>query len=122
MRISEQGQIYPRIPYGWSDFRAIRLENRLYVDKTRFIYALEEERYALLIRPRRFGKSCWISLLENYYDRRAADEFEAIFGGTDLGGSRPKTAIATWCCALTSRCLTTPWKPCGSAWKRTVNW
>ena len=76
---------YPRIPYGWSDFRAIRLENRLYVDKTRFIYALEEERYALLIRPRRFGKSCWISLLENYYDRRAADEFEAIFGGTDLG-------------------------------------
>ena len=76
---------YPRIPYGWADFRAIRLENRLYVDKTRFIYALEEERYAFLIRPRRFGKSCWISLLENYYDRRAADEFEAIFGGTDLG-------------------------------------
>ena len=32
---------YPRIPYGWADFRAIRLENRLYVDKTRFIYPLE---------------------------------------------------------------------------------
>ena len=76
---------YPRIPYGWADFRAIRLEKRLYVDKTRFIYSLEEERYALLIRPRRMGKSCWISLLENYYDRRAADEFEAIFGGTHLG-------------------------------------
>ena len=76
---------YPRIPYGWADFRAIRLENRLYVDKTRFIYPLEEERYALLIRPRRMGKSCWVSLLENYYDRRAADEFEAIFGGTHLG-------------------------------------
>ena len=76
---------YPRIPYGWADFRAIRLEKRLYVDKTRFIYALEEERYAFLIRPRRMGKSCWISLLENYYDRRADDEFEAIFGGTDLG-------------------------------------
>ena len=28
---------YPRIPYGWADFRAIRLENRLYVDKTRFV-------------------------------------------------------------------------------------
>ena len=26
---------YPRIPYGWADFKAIRLENRLYVDKTR---------------------------------------------------------------------------------------
>ena len=76
---------YPRIPYGWADFRAIRLENRLYVDKTRFVHALEEERYVFLIRPRRFGKSCWISLLANYYDRRGADEFEAVFDGTDLG-------------------------------------
>ena len=76
---------YPRIPYGWADFRAIRLENRLYVDKTRFVHALEEERYVFLIRPRRFGKSCWVSLLENYYDRTRADEFEAVFGGTDLG-------------------------------------
>ena len=76
---------YPRIPYGWADFRAIRLEKRLYVDKTRFVHALEEERYAFLIRPRRMGKSCWVSLLDNYYDRRTADKFEAIFDGTDLG-------------------------------------
>ena len=76
---------YPRIPYGWADFRAIRLEQRLYVDKTRFVHELEEERYAFLIRPRRFGKSCWVSLLENYYDRNRAGEFEAVFGGTDLG-------------------------------------
>ena len=76
---------YPRIPYGWADFRAIRLEQRLYVDKTRFIYPLEEERYVFLIRPRRFGKSCWVSLLENYYDRTRADEFETVFSGTDLG-------------------------------------
>ncbi len=76
---------YPRIPYGWADFRAIRLENRLYVDKTRFVHALEDERYVFLIRPRRFGKTCWVSLLENYYDRNRADEFETVFGGTDLG-------------------------------------
>ncbi len=76
---------YPRIPYGWANFRAIRLEKRLYVDKTRFVHALEEERYVFLIRPRRFGKTCWVSLLENYYDRRGADEFEDVFGGTDLG-------------------------------------
>ncbi len=63
---------YPLIPYGWADFRAIRLENRLYVDKTRFVHALEDERYVFLIRPRRFGKSCWVSLLENYYDRNRA--------------------------------------------------
>ena len=76
---------YPRIPYGWADFKAIRLENRLYVDKTRFVHALEEERYVFLIRPRRFGKSCWVSLLDNYYERNRADAFEAVFGGTHLG-------------------------------------
>ena len=76
---------YPRIPYGWADFRAIRLENRLYVDKTRFVHALEEERYVFLIRPRRFGKSCWVSLLDNYYNRTRADDFEAVFDGTHLG-------------------------------------
>ena len=79
---------YPLIPYGWADFRAIRLEHRLYVDKTRFLRPLENERFTFLIRPRRFGKSCWISLLENYYDRKWADEFEQVFGGTDIG-SKP---------------------------------
>ena len=78
---------YPLIPYGWADFRAIRLEGRLYVDKTRFIRPLEDERFTILIRPRRFGKSCWVSLLEHYYDRRWADEFEQVFGGTDIGRS-----------------------------------
>ncbi len=78
---------YPLIPYGWADFRAIRLEGRLYVDKTRFIRPLENERFTCLIRPRRFGKSCWVSLLEHYYDRRWADEFEQVFGGTDIGRS-----------------------------------
>ena len=76
---------YPRIPYGWADFQAIRLEKRLYVDKTRFVHTLEEERYVFLIRPRRFGKSCWISLLDNYYNRTRTDTFEAVFDGTDLG-------------------------------------
>ena len=78
---------YPRIPYGWADFEAIRLEQRLYVDKTRFLHELEEERFAFLIRPRRFGKSCWVSLLEHYYDRNRADRFETLFGGTDIGRS-----------------------------------
>ena len=76
---------YPLVPYGWADFRAIRLEGRLYVDKTRFLRPLEDERFLFLIRPRRFGKSCWLSLLENYYDRKWASEFEQVFGGTDIG-------------------------------------
>ena len=76
---------YPRIPYGEANFKRIRSNGWLYVDKTRFVHALEEERYVFLIRPRRFGKSCWVSLLDSYYDRRGADDFEAVFGGTDLG-------------------------------------
>ena len=76
---------YPRIPYGEADFQRIRLNHWLYVDKTRFVRRLEQERYAFLIRPRRFGKSLWISLLENYYDRFWAERFEATFAGTDVG-------------------------------------
>ena len=76
---------HPRIPYGEADFRRIRRNRWLYVDKTRFLRRLEEERYAFLIRPRRFGKSLWISLLENYYDRFWADGFDATFAGTDIG-------------------------------------
>ena len=76
---------WPRIPYGMADFGTIRRERFLYVDKTRFLRPLEEERYAFLIRPRRFGKTCWLSVLENYYDRGRAGDFEAVFGGTDIG-------------------------------------
>ena len=76
---------YPRIPYGEADFKRIRVNRWLYVDKTRFLRSLEDERYAFLIRPRRFGKTCWVSLLENYYDRTRADAFEAVFTGTDIG-------------------------------------
>ena len=75
----------PTIPYGWSDFAAMRRERCLYVDKTRFVRELENERFAFLVRPRRFGKSCWVSLLENYYDRNRAGQFEQLFGGTDIG-------------------------------------
>ena len=76
---------YPRIPYGEADIRRIRLNGWLYVDKTRFLRRLEEESYVFLIRPRRFGKSLWVSVLENYYDRTRADEWHAIFDGTDIG-------------------------------------
>ena len=81
----DEAPAYPRIPYGEADFRRIRLNRWLYVDKTRFLRRLEQERYVFLIRPRRFGKSLWVSLLENYYDRWRGHEFEAVFAGTDIG-------------------------------------
>ena len=76
---------WPRIPYGEMSFRRIRTNGWLYVDKTRFLRPLEEERYVFFIRPRRFGKSCWLSLLECYYGRHWAHEFDDLFGGTDVG-------------------------------------
>ena len=76
---------HPRIPYGESDFQRIRRNRWLYVDKTRVLLRLEEERYVFLIRPRRFGKTLWVSLLENYYDRFWAGRFDATFAGTDVG-------------------------------------
>ena len=75
----------PKIPYGRADFRGIRLDGSLYVDKTRFVRRLEDHHYVLFIRPRRFGKTCWLSMLECYYGRNGRDEFEALFAGTDVG-------------------------------------
>ena len=77
---------FPPIPYGMANFRAIREEGFLYVDKTRFLRDLENERHVFLLRPRRFGKSCWVSILEHYYDRARKDNFNALFDGTDIGG------------------------------------
>ena len=76
---------YPPIPYGMADWRAIRREGFLYVDKSRFVRELECERHVFFFRPRRFGKSCWVSLLENYYERSRQDAFEAVFDGLEIG-------------------------------------
>ena len=76
---------WPRIPYGEMSFPRIRRNGWLYVDKTRFLRPLEDERYAFFIRPRRFGKSCWLLLLECYYGRHWTHEFESLFGDTDIG-------------------------------------
>jgi len=72
-----------KIPYGVSDFEILRRENYYYVDKTGFIEKIESSsRYLFFIRPRRFGKSLWLSLMENYYDTNGKDKFEELFKGT----------------------------------------
>ncbi|OQY57075.1 MAG: hypothetical protein B6245_17540 [Desulfobacteraceae bacterium 4572_88] len=75
-----------RIPYGIADFEKIRYNNLYYVDKTKYIPVLESSSYyVFFIRPRRFGKSLWISVLENYYDINKKDLFWKIFGDTWIG-------------------------------------
>mgnify|MGYP001335098529 CR=1 FL=1 len=57
------------IPYGLSDYARLALENYYYVDKTHFIPLIEKAAsFFFLIRPRRFGKSLTLSMLESYYD------------------------------------------------------
>ncbi|MBW9155113.1 ATP-binding protein [Clostridium tagluense] len=75
-----------RIPYGISNFEVLREKNYLYVDKTSYIDILDTySPYQFFIRPRRFGKSLFISMLENYYDINKSDKFEKLFGDLYIG-------------------------------------
>ena len=75
-----------RIPYGMQNFEDVIKEDCYYVDKTPFIEDIEAaNKYFFYIRPRRFGKSLTISMLENYYDIKKKDEFESLFGKLYIG-------------------------------------
>jgi len=78
---------YKNLPYGVSNFADLIEGNYAYVDKTRFIEFLEKENnpYQFFIRPRRFGKSLFLSILENYYDLNKKDKFESLFGDFYIG-------------------------------------
>ena len=75
-----------KIPYGDADYGKIIENNMFYVDKTKFIYELENlSNYIFIIRPRRFGKSLWINLLQYYYDINLKDLFSSLFKDTYIG-------------------------------------
>ena len=70
-----------KIPYGLTDYVLVMTDNYYYVDKTQYINMLEQTaRFLFLIRPRRFGKSLFLSMLYCYYDVRYADKFNELFG------------------------------------------
>ncbi len=73
-------------PYGKADFYRIITTNNVYIDRTYYIPLLEEKGDTLIfLRPRRFGKSLLLSMLENYYDVNKADEFDRLFGHLAIG-------------------------------------
>ena len=73
-------------PYGISDFDLFITEQYHYVDRTNHIPLLEKAgKQLLFLRPRRFGKSLLLSMLENYYDINKADRFEELFGNLAIG-------------------------------------
>ncbi|MBQ9214681.1 MAG: AAA family ATPase, partial [Bacteroidales bacterium] len=70
------------LPSGINDFERVRRDNLYYVDKTQFIATLEGgDSYVFFGRPRRFGKSLFVSMLEAYYDIKNKDRFDELFSG-----------------------------------------
>ncbi len=81
-------------PYGTANFTAIRTEGYAYVDKTQFIEVLERKGglYPFIVRPRRFGKSLFTTVLRAYYDISLADKFHDYFDGTYIGSHKTRLA------------------------------
>ena len=75
-----------RVPYGVADFAQVIEQNQYYVDKTMFIPELENQpRNLFLNRPRRFGKSIFLSMLYSYYDCAQSHKFQSLFGNLWIG-------------------------------------
>ena len=67
------------IPYGQINFKSIIESNALYIDKTKYIVELESSldlKNSFYLRPGRFGKSLFTSMLDYYYAVDHKDEFE----------------------------------------------
>ena len=75
-----------QVPYGVADFAKVITQNLYYVDKTMFLPELEKQpRNLFFIRPRRFGKSIFLSMLYSYYDCNQKSKFEKLFGSLWIG-------------------------------------
>lgn len=74
------------IPYGISDFNRMRNENFYFVDKTMYLPLIENmPSYLFLIRPRRFGKSLFLSMMRTYYEILQRDNFDKYFSDLWIG-------------------------------------
>ena len=76
-----------KLPYGISDYERLQENNYYYVDKTKYIEKLENisAPYIMFLRPRKFGKTLFTSMLENYYDIKKVEKFEKLFCETYIG-------------------------------------
>ena len=76
-----------KLPYGISNYEELIEDNYYYVDKTRYIEKLESlsEKRIMFLRPRKFGKTLFTSMIENYYDIKKKEKFEKLYGETYIG-------------------------------------
>jgi len=76
-----------RLPSGNSDFREVMTKGRYYVDKTMYLPLLENtDDFLFAARPRRFGKSMFLTMMRDYYDINRAEAFKEEFEGTWIAG------------------------------------
>ncbi len=73
------------VPYGVMNYGELVRSQSYFIDKTQYISTLEQIKNPIFLRPKRFGKSLWCSLLEHYYDLTFAKQFEELFGHTWIG-------------------------------------
>lgn len=73
-----------KIPYGIQNFKELRRKECVYIDKTKYINMIEKtgRKTIHFLRPGKFGKTLFISMLNAYYDVNAKEEFEILFKGT----------------------------------------
>lgn len=81
-----------KVPYGVMNYEELIRECH-FVDNTAYIRELEQVKTPVFLRPKRFGKSVWCSLLAHYYDVNLKDRFAELFGHTDIG--RNPTPLAS---------------------------
>ncbi len=83
------------LPLLTSHFPTLIERNSWYVDKTRFIPLLEglNSPAIFFLRPRRFGKSLLLSVLDHYYGRQYAQDFERLFGNLFIGKPENTTPL-----------------------------
>ena len=74
-----------RVLYSVASYESIVKQKGYFIDKTRYLCKMEDHKNVIFLRPRRFGKSLWCSILECYYDIRREDKFESLFGETYIG-------------------------------------
>ena len=81
-----------KMPYGISNYEKIINDGYYYVDKTMYIEKLENlpETNIMFLRPRKFGKTLFTSVLENYYDKNKKDSFEKLYENTYIGKNTTK--------------------------------
>ena len=81
-----------KLPYGISNYERIIENDLYYVDKTKYIEKLENlsESYIMMLRPRKFGKTLFTSVIENYYDIQKKEKFEKLFSNMYIGKNPTK--------------------------------